>query len=112
MQRKRDRLANASTTLRGPAGARPLRHHRLRPSASTAPTKISADIIEAAKQPCRQRLYDDPARAPRHFARFCFCKHDATLDSAIVIGLGIFRYQRLRTALKPLQNDTFVTHRR
>ena len=23
------------------------------------------------------------AEAPRHFARFCFCKHDATLDSAI-----------------------------
>jgi aspartate/methionine/tyrosine aminotransferase len=28
-------------------------------------------------------FYDDPERAPRHFARFCFCKHDATLDSAI-----------------------------
>jgi aspartate/methionine/tyrosine aminotransferase len=28
-------------------------------------------------------FYDDPARAPRHFARFCFCKHDVTLDSAI-----------------------------
>ena len=28
-------------------------------------------------------FYDDPGRAPRHFARFCFCKHDATLDSAI-----------------------------
>ena len=23
------------------------------------------------------------AEAPRHFARFCFCKHDSTLDSAI-----------------------------
>jgi aspartate/methionine/tyrosine aminotransferase len=28
-------------------------------------------------------FYDQPARAPRHFARFCFCKHDATLDDAI-----------------------------
>ena len=28
-------------------------------------------------------FYDEPERAPRHFARFCFCKHDATLDSAI-----------------------------
>ncbi|MBL6650380.1 MAG: aminotransferase class I/II-fold pyridoxal phosphate-dependent enzyme, partial [Reyranella sp.] len=28
-------------------------------------------------------FYDAPERAPRHFARFCFCKHDATLDSAI-----------------------------
>ncbi|WP_395710812.1 aminotransferase [Reyranella sp.] len=28
-------------------------------------------------------FYDQPGRAPRHFARFCFCKHDATLDDAI-----------------------------
>jgi aspartate/methionine/tyrosine aminotransferase len=28
-------------------------------------------------------FYDEPARAPRHFARFCFCKHDETLDRAI-----------------------------
>ena len=28
-------------------------------------------------------FYDDPEQAPRHFARFCFCKHDATLDDAI-----------------------------
>ena len=28
-------------------------------------------------------FYDEPAAAPRHFARFCFCKHDATLDSAV-----------------------------
>ena len=28
-------------------------------------------------------FYDDPAKAPRHFARFCFCKHDQTLDAAI-----------------------------
>ena len=28
-------------------------------------------------------FYDRPADAPRHFARFCFCKHDATLDDAI-----------------------------
>jgi N-succinyldiaminopimelate aminotransferase len=27
-------------------------------------------------------FYDDPQRAPRHFARFCFCKHDATLEAA------------------------------
>jgi len=28
-------------------------------------------------------FYDEPAAAPRHFARFCFCKHDTTLDSAV-----------------------------
>ncbi len=28
-------------------------------------------------------FYDRPSDAPRHFARFCFCKHDSTLDSAI-----------------------------
>jgi len=28
-------------------------------------------------------FYDEPAAAPRHFARFCFCKHDATLDRAV-----------------------------
>lgn len=28
-------------------------------------------------------FYDEPDRAPRNFARFCFCKHDSTLDSAI-----------------------------
>ena len=28
-------------------------------------------------------FYDDPGKAPRHFARFCFCKHDSTLDAAI-----------------------------
>jgi aspartate/methionine/tyrosine aminotransferase len=28
-------------------------------------------------------FYDVPEEAPRHFARFCFCKHDETLDAAI-----------------------------
>jgi aspartate/methionine/tyrosine aminotransferase len=28
-------------------------------------------------------FYDQPALAPRHLVRFCFCKHDGTLDSAI-----------------------------
>ena len=28
-------------------------------------------------------FYDDPAVAPRHFIRFCFCKNDSTLDAAI-----------------------------
>ncbi|WP_428660841.1 aminotransferase [Reyranella sp.] len=28
-------------------------------------------------------FYDQPEVAPRHFARFCFCKHDETLDAAI-----------------------------
>ena len=28
-------------------------------------------------------FYDQPQNAPRHLARFCFCKHEATLDSAI-----------------------------
>jgi aspartate/methionine/tyrosine aminotransferase len=28
-------------------------------------------------------FYDDVEKAPRHFARFCFCKHDETLDAAV-----------------------------
>ena len=28
-------------------------------------------------------FYADPATAPRHYARFAFCKHDATLDEAL-----------------------------
>ncbi|UYN93056.1 MAG: aminotransferase [Enhydrobacter sp.] len=28
-------------------------------------------------------FYDDPMAAPRHLARFCFCKHDETLDKAV-----------------------------
>jgi N-succinyldiaminopimelate aminotransferase len=28
-------------------------------------------------------FYDNPADAPRHLARFCFCKHDETLDRAV-----------------------------
>ena len=28
-------------------------------------------------------FYDDIGKAPRHLARFCFCKHDATLDAAL-----------------------------
>ncbi|MCF8532172.1 MAG: aminotransferase [Reyranella sp.] len=28
-------------------------------------------------------FYDEPGQAPRHFARFCFCKHDETLDRAV-----------------------------
>ncbi len=28
-------------------------------------------------------FYDAPADAPRHLVRFCFCKHDETLDSAV-----------------------------
>jgi aspartate/methionine/tyrosine aminotransferase len=28
-------------------------------------------------------FYDEPATAPRHLARFCFCKHESTLESAI-----------------------------
>jgi len=28
-------------------------------------------------------FYDAPDEAPRHFARFCFCKHDETLDRAV-----------------------------
>lgn len=34
-------------------------------------------------------FYADPATAPRHYARFAFCKHDATLDEAL---------RRMRTA--------------
>ena len=28
-------------------------------------------------------FYDDIGKAPRHLARFCFCKHDSTLDAAL-----------------------------
>jgi aspartate/methionine/tyrosine aminotransferase len=28
-------------------------------------------------------FYDDVGKAPRHLVRFCFCKHDSTLDSAL-----------------------------
>ena len=28
-------------------------------------------------------FYDDVGKAPRHLARFCFCKHDSTLDAAL-----------------------------
>jgi aspartate/methionine/tyrosine aminotransferase len=28
-------------------------------------------------------FYDSPDVAPRHLARFCFCKHDETLDAAM-----------------------------
>jgi N-succinyldiaminopimelate aminotransferase len=28
-------------------------------------------------------FYDDLGKAPRHLARFCFCKHDSTLDAAL-----------------------------
>ena len=36
-------------------------------------------------------FYDDPNVAPRHLARFCFCKHDQTLDACFgAPGDGIF----------------------
>ena len=28
-------------------------------------------------------FYDDAAAAPTNFVRFCFCKHDETLDTAV-----------------------------
>ncbi|MBV8192768.1 MAG: aminotransferase [Alphaproteobacteria bacterium] len=28
-------------------------------------------------------FFDEPAAAPRHLVRFCFCKHDSTLDTAV-----------------------------
>jgi N-succinyldiaminopimelate aminotransferase len=36
-------------------------------------------------------FYDAPDQAPRHFARFCFCKHDKTLDQAVERLAGHFR---------------------
>src|SRR3982751_4275311 len=36
-------------------------------------------------------FYDVPDEAPRHFARFCFCKHDSTLERAIERLAGHFR---------------------
>jgi len=38
-------------------------------------------------------FYDDPAVAPRHFIRFCFCKNDSTLDAAIERLSKYFRRQ-------------------
>jgi aspartate/methionine/tyrosine aminotransferase len=88
MQRKRDRLAGALATIGFdvlPAHGtyfvttdfRPLgfngtdeefcRHITVKAGVTAVP--VSA-------------FYQSP-EAPRYFARFCFCKHDATLDSAI-----------------------------
>jgi N-succinyldiaminopimelate aminotransferase len=88
MQRKRDRLADALATIGFdvlPAQGtyfvttdfRPLgfngtdeefcRHITVKAGVAAVP--VSA-------------FYQSP-EAPRYFARFCFCKHDATLDSAI-----------------------------
>jgi aspartate/methionine/tyrosine aminotransferase len=88
MQRKRDRLASALSTIGFdvlPAHGtyfvttdfRPLgfngtdeefcRHITVKAGVTAVP--VSA-------------FYQSP-EAPRYFARFCFCKHDATLDSAI-----------------------------
>jgi aspartate/methionine/tyrosine aminotransferase len=88
MQRKRDRLASALSTIGFdvlPAHGtyfvttdfRPLgfngtdeefcRHITVKAGVTAVP--VSA-------------FYQSP-EAPRYFARFCFCKHDSTLDSAI-----------------------------
>ena len=89
MQRKRDRLANAL----GEIGFEVLPAHGtyfvttdFRPLGFngtdedfcrhiTVEAGVTAVPVSA--------FYDDPQRSPRHFARFCFCKHDATLEAAI-----------------------------
>lgn len=89
MQRKRDRLATALSTI----GFEVLPAHGtyfvttdFRPLGFngtdedfcrhiTVEAGVTAVPVSA--------FYDQPERAPRHFARFCFCKHDETLDSAV-----------------------------
>jgi N-succinyldiaminopimelate aminotransferase len=89
MQRKRDRLADALTeigfavlpshgTYFVTTDFRPLgfngtdedfcRHITVKAGVTAVP--VSA-------------FYSEAETAPRHFARFCFCKHDATLEAAI-----------------------------
>jgi len=42
-------------------------------------------ITEAAKVTAIpvSAFYDNPADAPKHYARFAFCKNDAVLDEAL-----------------------------
>ena len=90
MQAKRDRLVHRSgrDRLRGAAVARHLFRHHGFPAAraSTAPTRTSADTSRwrRVSPPCRSApSTTQRRRAPRIFARFCFCKHDSTLDAAL-----------------------------
>src|SRR5260370_41890580 len=40
--------------------------------------------VEAGRTPGPvSAFYHEPGRAPRHFARVCFCKHGPTVDSAL-----------------------------
>jgi aspartate/methionine/tyrosine aminotransferase len=39
--------------------------------------------VEAGVTAVPVSAFYQSVEAPRHFARFCFCKHDSTLDSAI-----------------------------
>lgn len=89
MQRKRDRLANALDSIGFdvlPANGTYFVTTDFRPLGFngtdedfcrhiTVEAGVTAVPVSA--------FYDSPDRAPRHFARFCFCKHDETLDAAI-----------------------------
>jgi N-succinyldiaminopimelate aminotransferase len=89
MQRKRDRLANAL----GEIGFEVLPAHGtyfvttdFRPLGfnGTDEDFCRHITVEAGVTAVPvSTFYDDPQRSPRHFARFCFCKHDATLEAAI-----------------------------
>jgi aspartate/methionine/tyrosine aminotransferase len=88
MQRKRDRLASAldeigfevlpaSGTYFVTTDFRPLGFNGIDEDFCrhiTVEAGVTAVPVSA--------FYDAPQRAPRHFARFCFSKHDQTLDAA------------------------------
>ena len=89
LQRKRDRLADAPGGHRLRACCRPTAPTSSRPIsarwASTARTRISAATSREAGVTAVpvSAFYDEPERRPAISRAFAFCKHDATLDSAI-----------------------------
>jgi aspartate/methionine/tyrosine aminotransferase len=89
MQRKRDRLAGALSSIG--FGVLPT-HGTYFVTTDFRPLGFNGSDVDF----CRHitvaagvtavpvsAFYDAPDQAPRHFVRFCFCKHDATLDKAV-----------------------------
>jgi aspartate/methionine/tyrosine aminotransferase len=88
MQRKRDRLAGALAEIGFdvlPAHGTYFVTTDFRPLGFNGTTRTSAAISRGGRVTAVpvSAFYDQPEQAPRHFARFCFCKHDTTLDAAI-----------------------------
>ncbi|MFC7552149.1 aminotransferase class I/II-fold pyridoxal phosphate-dependent enzyme [Pseudoroseomonas wenyumeiae] len=73
--------------LRRAGSARQLLHHRrlLALGFSGDDVAFCRHITEAAKVTAIpvSAFYDNPADAPKHYARFAFCKNDAVLDEAL-----------------------------